>query len=231
MRIARFLSLSLVAVCLISLQAQAEDKNIPLEITADKALEWNQADKSYIARGSAIAQQGDMSVKADMLTAKYKGANNSTSDIHFITADGNVTLVSGKDTATGDKATYDLESGKAILSGARPKIVQDGGNTLEADLITVWTVNNALDHAEATGNVVITGKEQTATSEKATYTASTNIAELIGKVKIKQDVNMLEGDRAELNMTTNVSKMTSQGKSARVKGVFYPSASKKSKAE
>lgn len=203
------------------------EESLPLEITADTALEWNQTEKTYIARGNAIARQGDMSVKADTLTASYAGANGSTSDITLLNADGHVTLTSGQDVATGDKAVYDLVTGKAVLSGPRPKIVQNGKNTLEADQIIVWTKSNVLDHAEAIGHVVITSGSQVATGDKATYTAATTMSELIGNVKVKQGDNWLQGDRAEMNMTTHISKMYGQKGTGRVKGVFYPGAGKK----
>ena len=157
-----------VLLSLLSTTALAADQKLPLEITADKALEWNQTDKTYIARGKAIATQGDLSVKADTLTATYAGANGNTSDIILLNAEGNVTLTSGANVATGDKAVYDLVTGQAVLSGTRPKIVQEGKNTLEADKVTVWTKNNVLDHAEADGNVVIISNEQKATGNKAT---------------------------------------------------------------
>ena len=216
-----------ILLSLLSTVALAADENAPLEITADKALEWNQTDKTYVARGKAIATQGALSVKADTLNATYAGANGNTSDITLLTADGNVTLTSGTDVATGDKAVYDLTTGQAILSGARPKIVQDGKNTLEADKVTVWTKNNLLDHAEAEGNVVIVNGEQKATGNKATYNAATNMAELIGQVKVTQGPNILEGDKAEMNMTTHISKMVSAAGSKRVKGVFFTNSTKK----
>ena len=93
-----------------------------LEITADTALEWNQTEKTYLARGKALAKQGNTSVKADILKAQYKGEDNSTSDIHILSAEGNVILTSGTDIATGDKAVYNLISGEAVISGGRPKI-------------------------------------------------------------------------------------------------------------
>ncbi len=221
------LRLSLFLFCsLIPFAAFAAD-NIPLEITADKALEWNQTNKTYIARGNALAKQGDMSVKADILTATYTGANGSTSDISLLEANGNVTLSTATDIATGDKAVYNLTEGKAVLSGTRPKIVQDNKNTLEADQITVWTKDNALDHAEATGNVVIVNGTQTATGDKATYNPTTTIAQLIGHVKVKQGENVLEGDQTDINMTTHVSTMTNKGGTGRVKGIFYPGTEKK----
>lgn len=215
----------------ISFSALAAEKAAPLEITADKALEWNQADKTYVARGNALAKQGDLSVKADTLTATYEGADKSTSDIILLTAEGHVTLSTATDTATGDKAVYDLKTGKAVLSGARPKVVQNGKNTLEADEINVWTVNNAIDRAEANGKVSITDGAQTATGDKATYTASTNVAELIGNVKITQGKNIIEGDKAEMNLTTRMNKIIGKGgkESGRVKAVFYTDSKKETK--
>ncbi len=219
--------LSLFLFCSLIPFATFAAENIPLEITADKALEWNQTNKTYIARGNALAKQGDMSVKADILTATYTGANGSTSDISLLEADGHVTLSTATDIATGDKAVYNLTEGKAVLSGTRPKIVQDNKNTLEADQITVWTKDNALDHAEATGNVVIVNGTQTATGDKATYNPTTTIAQLIGHVKVKQGENVLEGDQTDINMTTHVSTMNNKGGTGRVKGIFYPGTEKK----
>lgn len=232
MRICLFLLCSVLP--LAAMAADEQSLPPPLEITADKALEWNQSAKTYVARGSAVAKQGDMSVTADTLTASYAGANGSTSDISQLIAEGHVTLSTGTDVATGEKAVYDLTTGKAVLSGTRPKIVQSGKNTLEADQIVVWTTPEGssakagtLDHAEAIGNVVITSGAQTATGDKATYSAATTIAELIGNVKVKQGDNWLQGDRAEMNMTTHVNKLTKQKGTGRVKGVFYPGSGKK----
>ena len=198
-------------------------KGSPLEITADTALEWNQADKTYLARGKAVATQGKLSVKADTLTATYAGVNGNTSDIHLLTADGHVTLTSGPDVATGDKVVYNLTTGQGVLSGTkiRPKVIQDGKNTLEADRVTVWIKDSLLDHAEADGNVVITSGDQKATGQKATYHARNNTAELIGQVKVIQGPNLIEGDKAEINLSTRTSRMISSEKSKRVKAVFF----------
>jgi lipopolysaccharide export system protein LptA len=211
----------------ISVAAFAADEKQPLEITADSALEWNQAAKTYVARGAAMAKQGDMSVKADTLTATYAGVNNSTSDITQLVADGHVTLSSATDIATGDKAVYDLSTGQATLTGTRPKIIQNGKNSLEADQIIVWTKDTIFNHAEAIGNVVITSGTQTATGDKATFSAATSIAELVGHVKIKQGENWLEGDKAEMNTKTHISTMTSKNGTGRVKGVFYSGSGQK----
>ena len=208
--------------------AYAAEEKSPLEITADSALEWDQNDKTYTARGNALAKQGTSSVKADTLIAHYTGANNSTSDIHLLEAEGNVILISGDKTAKGDKATYDLTTGEAELIGKRPSVKQGEKSELAADKIRIWTITDAssgktgsLIKAEAEGHVVITSGTQIATGDKAIYIAETNIAELIGHVQIKQDQNLLEGDKAEVNLTTRISKMTGTNEKGRVKGVFY----------
>lgn len=216
------------ATIFFSAYSIADDKQ-PLEITADTALEWNQTDKTYIARGNAIAKQGDILVKANTLTATYAGKDGKTSDITMLTADGNVTLSTATETATGDKAVYDLVTGKATLSGVRPKMIQNNKNSIEANSLIVWTKDNTLDRAEAIGNVIIISGEQTATGDKATYTVATTIAEIIGNAKVKQDNNWLQGDRAEMNMTTRISKMTGQSGAGRVKGVFYTGTQNKDK--
>mgnify|MGYP000443875104 FL=1 len=238
MRLPLFLLMSCVPVLALAAPVPVSAEKAPLEITADKALEWNQTAKTYTARGHAIAKQNDLSVTADILTATYAGKDGSTSDLILLNADEHVVLKTATDTATGDAAIYDMVTGEATLSGSgsgtRPKIVQSNGSTLEADQIKAWTKTadgkpglGQLDRAEATGHVVITGKNQVATGDKATYVAATTMAELIGHVKITQDKNVLEGDKAEMNLATHISKMTGQKGSGRVKGVFYPGTGKK----
>lgn len=220
-----------VILCCVSAAPFALAEPLPLEITADHALEWNQTAKTYTARGAVKAVQGDLSVEADLLQADYAGENGSTSDLTNITADGHVVLKSAKgETATGAHAVYDLVGGTVTLTGSkdsRPRVIK-GSDALEADRIVVYLTGSVLDHAEATGSVVITTSgENKATGDKATYTQATNVAELIGHVKIMQGINWLKGDQATMNLTTKVSQITGQKNSPRVKGIFYPSAGKK----
>jgi len=80
-----------------------------------------------------------------------------------------------------------------------------------------------IDRLEAEGNVIITTPTEKITGSKAIYRAATNTADITGKVKLVRGENVLEGDRAEVNLTTNVSKMFgSKGENGRVRGVFFP---------
>ena len=207
-----------------ALSADNKAGAVPLEVTADTALEWNQKAKTYTAKGHAEAKQGDFSVKGDLLVATYAGANNSTSDLIRVEATGHVLIQSGADQATGEKAIYDMTNGTVTLSGGRPVVTQ-GEHTLTADVIVATIKDQALVKAEATGAVMIAsnGVDQ-ASGDKATYTRDTNTAELIGTVKLMQGPSWIEGDYATMNLTTKVSKMTGQKNRPRVKGIFYPSA-------
>lgn len=141
--------------------------SLPLEITAKKALEWNRDKKQYIAREAAKAVQGDFSVTADTLTADYREGKGGATEIYRLTAEGHVAIVSGTSTASGEKAVYEVDSGKAVITGSaltlvsktltvtakerfeyyanegklvavgRP-LVTSGTDTLEADHVTAW---------------------------------------------------------------------------------------------
>lgn len=218
----------------------AADK-LPLEITADQQLEWNQQDRTYIARGNAKAVQGEFSVTADTLTAHYaedgQSAQNKggAGNIIELTAAGNVVLRSSHDHATAATAQYDLVKDVIELNGARPKLYR-GNDMLEADQVTVTLKNRDFDHADATGNVIITkgaaqgdaqgdkradaarpqpkqdqsGKAplQRAVADHAHYDGGTEIVTLTGKVKLWQGESWVEGSEAILNLheKTNILK-------------------------
>lgn len=248
----------------------------PLEISADKALEWDRVNKKYIARGHAMAKQNDFQVDADLLVAEYRdgGKDGGQTDIYRLTATGNVILTSGGiNKAYSEKTVYEVDTGKATMTGgdlhidtpemkitAQEKfeyfskegkmiaygspVIDNKGNKLTADTVTAWTspktdekkpaapantstqkMAGNLKRAEAEGHVVITTPKEKATADKAIYTGDNDTVELLNNVKLFQGINTLEGTRAEMNMTTNVSKMYgSEGKGGRVKGVFYPSS-------
>ncbi len=243
------------------------DRNVPLEVTADETLEWHREDNQFIAKGNALAEQGDVSIAGDILTADYRETNENSTEIWRLTSAGNVIVKSETNTAYGDRAVYDLDRGVAVMTGEALKMVSPeqtvtaresfeywiadgrlkaiGGarvirpqDTLEADTITATFQENAqgerkLKTIVATGHVVITTRTEVLTGDRGIYRASSNIAELNGNVKIRRGDNVLEGQRAEVNLTTNISKMfggsgtITQGGDGRVRGVFYPGSEKK----
>ncbi len=70
--------------------------------------------------------------------------------------------------------------------------------------------DSRLDRMDAVGNVVITTPEEVARGERGVYFEDSGIATLTGSVKITRGQNQLNGDAAEVNLRTGVSRMLNQ---------------------
>ena len=130
-----------------------------------------------------------------------------------------------------ERMEYNTQKGIAKAVGSAQIVEQT--NRLNAQTITAYfekdkTGQQKLTRAVATGGVTITTPDEVLTGDKGTYNATNNTAEVTGNVVIKRGVNMLEGARAQVNLTTNVSKMFSgaAGSGKRVKGIFFPGSEK-----
>lgn len=235
------------------------------EITAEQTLEWHRKDRQFIATGAVRVTQGDTVIAADTITADYTDGEKSGMKISRLTAQGHVSITSKGNTATGDRAVYDVEKGTAIMTGdslkltapdqivtAKDSFTYDvtqgrltatgtaravrGSDELAADTISAIFTQDAtgtrqLNELTADGHVVITTPEETLHGAKGRYTAKTQLAELTGGVRIERGPNVLEGERAEINLATDVSRMiggTAEG--GRVRGVFYPGSEKRDAA-
>lgn len=265
--------LTLCAAMLLMPLAWAQTSNNtkdPIEITAGQTLEWHRKDLKYIARGDVVAKQGRTEIRSSTLTADYRNGKGSSTEIHKLTAESNVTLSDQESTAYGDLAVYDVAAGYAVLTGANLKLVSPDQTITARDKMEYWTTRreaaatgNAqvvrpsdtisadtlkafftddpatgktkVSHMEAHGHVVIVTKEERLTGDKGFYNGNNNTAEIIGHVRIERGPNILEGERAEVNLTTNISKMfggaTSPTGDSRVRGVFYPGSEKKPEAK
>ncbi len=152
-------------------------------------------------------------------------------------------MVSPDQTITAqERFEYFVDEGRVNALGrakvVRPK-VQGGADTLEADKISALFKENsqgqrALHMLEAFGNVVIVTPSEEITGAYGVYYAATNKAELKGGVKILRGPNVLEGERAVVDLTSNVSRIFGTGSGGdvrsdggRVRGVFYPNSAKK----
>jgi len=119
-----------------------DDNNKPINIEAEKGVEWQQNNRVYIARGNAKATRGQTSVTADTLYAYYRptqagaataaagaqgaqksGAGDGSNQIYRIEADGNVVFATPTQNAYGDHAVYDMDQTVLVLTGKNLKIV------------------------------------------------------------------------------------------------------------
>jgi len=83
--------------------------------------------------------------------------------------------------------------------------------------------SSKLDRLAARGNVVITTEREVILAERGDYDLNTRIATLTGNVRITRDDNQLNGETAEVNLATGVSRLIGpSGGDGRVRGLFLP---------
>ncbi|MBW8726027.1 MAG: hypothetical protein JF625_12845 [Inquilinus limosus] len=232
----------------------------PSEIQADDALEWHQNEKTYIARGNAVYKRGDLTVKADLLTAYYRELPDKSTEIFRATAEGNVLITQGDTTsATGGKGVYELDAQTFTLTGGNLKFVNKDdvitatdsmvyrqaddvaiarGNAtatrakeqkaLRADTLTGHFAPNEkgdkeLSTVDADGNVKLTTATDVVTGQTGHYDVKSQFATINDNVHLTRGGNQLNGDYAEVDMASGVSKLlTRPGQGGRARALLVP---------
>jgi len=146
-------------------------------ITARDTLEYWQQDAMAVARGDARAVSDDKKIAADVLTAYF-----------------------AKQGSQGNGA-------KSGAPPAKPAAGRTGSPPRPSAAKTAPGTGGDLDRMYAYGNVVVTTPQEVARGSRGVYNARTGIAVLTGGVKITRDKNQLNGDAAEMNFNTNVSRI------------------------
>jgi lipopolysaccharide export system protein LptA len=197
----------------VQAQTSSQDGETPLEITATDTIEWHRNTLKYIARGSAMAKQGDVSIFAQTLTADYRENEQSSSDIYKITALEQVVISSKDSTAEGDKAVYEVDTGIALLTGNNlvmrtPEQILHARDNIEYDvnagLLTARgqvVVNRGKDRIEA--QTMSAKLIQNAQGKREIDTMEAN-----GNVVITTPTETLYGNNAFYNAKTNIAQLT-----------------------
>ena len=137
--------------------AQAIDlsRGGPVEVTASDGMEWRQNEQMVIARGSARAVRGGVTVTADRLIARYRrkpgaaatpaaspgpvGADTGNSEIYRLEAEGHVHIFTATDLAVGDHAVYDIDQAVLLLTGADMKLTTPQQILTARDTMEYWS--------------------------------------------------------------------------------------------
>lgn len=97
----------------LSIVGPEHNINLPVEVTAD-SLSINQSSNTAIFEGSAYVGQGLLRFSADKITVNY---DKTGEEIASIDAIGNVVFTNGIDVAEAETASYDVNSGLLYMSG------------------------------------------------------------------------------------------------------------------
>jgi len=219
--------------------AQLRESDQPLEINAEEGIEWNRNDKTYIARGNARAASGEVEVLADVLTAYYREpaeGEQGESEIFLLEATGNVRINAPEGTVYGDKGQYKLDEQIFVMTGDDLRLISKDDVVTARDSLEYWEGERK---AVARGKAHATHEDKQIKADVLTANFEENAAgdlevrriDAAGNVKITQGENQLDGDYAEVNMATGVSRLLGEPpgsveKPKQVKALVLPRASK-----
>ena len=108
-------------------------------VTADK-LTFDYIQKFALFEGRVLVNDPRLQLSSDRLTIVFTEDGGAQT----IKAEGKVLLTQGDKKARSDVATYDVPSGKIVLAGGPPQVMQ-GRNILEGEVITFWRDEQRLE--------------------------------------------------------------------------------------
>jgi lipopolysaccharide export system protein LptA len=190
------------------------DKKQPIEITAEKGLEWRQKEERYIARGNAKAVQGTSAVYADTLIAYYRQVAGGATEIYRIDAEGNVRIASPTETAYGDIGVYYIKKGELVLKGKALKLVTASEIITARDSLEYFEQKNL---AVARGNAMTKSRKKGGSRTIRADVLSADFASGAGGTS-KGGAKQLERIRAFGNVIITRPDEISRGS----RGIYYP---------
>lgn len=108
-------------------------------ITSDK-LTFDYIKKFALFENNVVVNDPRMQMNANRLTIVF----NEDGAAQTIKAEGKVLLTQDDKKARADVATYDVVSGRIVLAGGPPQVMQ-GRNILEGEVITFWRDQQRLE--------------------------------------------------------------------------------------
>jgi len=142
-------------------------------------------------------------------------------------------LETGTETITARDSLEYWEQRKIAVARGNAVAKKDD-RTIRADTLIARFEEDAAGKLVATrmdavGNVIITTSEDVARGDEGIYNVDSETAILQGNVRITRGENQLNGERAEVNLKTGISRLLSgpDGAKQRVRGLFNPKSDKK----
>ncbi|MCX8134109.1 MAG: LptA/OstA family protein [Roseococcus sp.] len=216
----------------------------PVDITARDGMEWRQAEQVVVARGQARASRDGTTVEAERLIARYRpvagsaappaGADPSggQNEIWRFEAEGGVRIFTATDTATGERAVYDIDQAVLVLSGRTPTLATPQQTITARDSLEYWTrrrmavargaaVVTTQDNRRITADVIVAYLlEEPPAAQPAAVRPGTEGAaprppgqgrldrvELFGNVEIRSETEVVRGERGVYSAATGLARI------------------------
>ena len=133
------------------------------------------------------------------------------------TFSGNVKVVQGDTTMTSKTLVVFYESVSQSAPPANAKGTAKPAAPLQAATPGPGG-SSQIRRLKASGNVVVTQKDQVVTGQTAVFDTATNLITMLGGVVLTQCKNVMRGDRLSVDMTTGVSRL--EADNGRVQGLL-----------
>lgn len=201
------------------------------------AAKGDQQGKDDPAKGGSseiwrLDADGHVSIASDTQTATGDAATYDIDNAVLVMKGRPARLTTPTDTVTATESLeYWEKKGMAVARGNAFASREE--KRIKADILTAYFKENtkkeqALDRAQAFGNVIVTTPQEVVLGDRGDYNAETGIVTLTGSVKLTRNENQLNGGYAVVNLNTGISKLFANvpgqagGGQNRVQGLFVP---------
>lgn len=130
-----------------------------ITIDAEQGIEWQRSARIVTAKGNATAVRGDTTVRADVLTARYRERTDGSIEVWRIDGNGGVRVTSPRQSAFGETGTYDVAGSKMSISGGKQVGVTTPTSKITADQGIDYDIAGRT--LVARGNVVVVDGDRT----------------------------------------------------------------------
>ena len=188
-------------------------KNTPIEILADKGIEWQKEKELLVATGNAKASRDGVTVEAEVIRAFYRKKTKGGADLYRIDAAGGVRVYSNKESIVGQTAVLNLDKAIFLIKGTKVKYSSKDGKITADRQMEYWERQNM---AIARGNAVATQRGKTITADvlKARFIQNNkgeqrvDIIEAFDNVFIINGKDRLRADRGIYRVGLGKAKLT-----------------------
>ena len=163
-------------------------------VTARDSLEYWDGKQMAVARGDAVAVTQDKRViTGDILTS------------YFVDNKAHPPPATARNVKTGTQKPQ---------GGNTTQVADKSGESEQG--------NNRLQRIEGFGHVHVSTPTEIVTADRGIYNADTGIAMMSDNVRITRGENQSDGDFAEVNLNTGISRLLARGDGKQVRGLFIP---------
>jgi lipopolysaccharide export system protein LptA len=205
-----------------------------LEVYGETLTAHYRTDEAGSSEVFLLEVEGDVKIvtEDDVVYGDY--GRYSLDDEHLILTGQDLRLESknGRDKITAEDSLEYFDGEKRAVAKGNARARHDD-QQIRADTLVAFFAQNKndkmqVDRVEAEGNVRVRTPTEVAMGDKGVYFVEDERATLSGDVKITRDDNQLNGEYAEVNLATGVSRLTGGASGERVHGLVLPTAQKKS---